>query len=47
MRAVVVVLLPPVGDKDLGLEQGVELLDGEQLVADPRAVGLDPRVLPR
>ena len=46
MRAVVVVLVAPVGDKYLGLEQGVELLDGEQLVADPRAVGLNPRVLP-
>jgi hypothetical protein len=41
-----VVLDAPVGDEDLGVEQGVELFDGEQLVADPAAVGLDPGVLP-
>jgi hypothetical protein len=44
--AVGVVLDPPVGQEDLGLEQGVELLDGEQLGADAAAVGLDPGVLP-
>lgn len=36
----------PVGDKDLCLEERVELLDGEQLVGHARAVGLDPGVLP-
>ena len=46
MGAIGVVLGAPVGHKDLGLEQGVELLDGEQLVSDPRPVGLDPGVLP-
>jgi hypothetical protein len=30
---VLVVLGAPVGDEDLGLQQGVELLDGQQLVA--------------
>ena len=43
---VLVVLGAPVFDEDLGFEEGVELFDGEQLVADARAVGLDPRVLP-
>jgi hypothetical protein len=33
--------------KDLSLEKRVELLDGEELVAESRAVGLDPGVLPR
>ncbi len=46
MGTVVVVLGPPVGDEDLGLEERVELFDGEQLVAHARGVGLDPRVLP-
>ena len=46
MGTVVVVLGPPVGDEDLGLEKRVELFDGEQLVAHARAVGLHPRVLP-
>ena len=43
---VVVVLLSPVGHEDLSLEQALELLDGEQFVAHPGAVGLDPGVLP-
>jgi hypothetical protein len=46
MRPVVAVLLAPVGDKDLGFEQGVELLDGQQLVAHAGAIGLHPGVLP-
>jgi hypothetical protein len=46
VRAVGVVLDSPVGDEDLGLEECVELLDGQQLVAYAAAVGLDPRVLP-
>ena len=46
MGTVVVVLGPPVGDEDLGLEEGVELFDGEQFVTHTRAVGLDPGVLP-
>lgn len=46
MGTVVVVLLSPVGDEDLGFEQRVELLDREQLVAHPGSVGLDPGVLP-
>jgi hypothetical protein len=36
-----VVLLAPISDKDSGLEEAVEVLDAEQLVSDPRAVGLD------
>lgn len=44
--SVVVVLLSPVGDEDLGFEEGVELLDGEELVAHSGGVGLDPGVLP-
>lgn len=43
---VVVVLVAPVGDEDLGLQESVELFDGQQLVAHAGAVGLDPRVLP-
>ena len=46
MRAVGVVLDPPIGDEDLRFKQGVELFDGEQLVAQTAAVGLDPGVLP-
>jgi hypothetical protein len=34
MGPVVVVLRPPALDNDLGLEQGAEFLDVEQLVAD-------------
>jgi len=41
-----VVLDPPVCAEDLGFEDPVELLDGEQLVAPAGAVGLNPRVLP-
>jgi hypothetical protein len=47
VRAVGVVVDPPVGDEDLSFEQGVELFDGQQLVAYAAAVGLDPGVLPR
>lgn len=47
MGTVGVVLGSPVGDKDLGFEQGVELFDGEELVSDSGAVRLDPGVLPR
>jgi hypothetical protein len=32
---VVVVFVSPVGDEDLGFEERVELLDGEQLVTHP------------
>ena len=47
MRSPGVVFDPPVLDEDLRLEQRVELLHGEQLVAQPAAEGLDVRVLPR
>jgi hypothetical protein len=46
VKAVAVVLDPPVGDEDQCFKQGVELFDGEQLVAHTAAVGLDPGVLP-
>lgn len=39
MGTVVVVLLAPVGDQDLGLQEAVELLDGQQVVAHPRTQG--------
>jgi hypothetical protein len=41
MRPFVVVLDPPVFDQDLGLGQGAELGDGEQLVSDPGVERLD------
>jgi hypothetical protein len=44
---VVVVVLLPVGDEDLGLGEAAELLDGEQLVANPGVERLDVGVLPR
>ena len=47
VRPVGVVLDPPGLDEDLGLEQGGELLDVEQLVADAAVEGLDEGVLPR
>ena len=46
VRPVGVVLDPPGFDNDLGLEQGGELLDVEQLVADAAVEGLDEGVLP-
>ena len=42
-----VALGPPSLDNDLGLEQGGELLDVEQLVAHPAVEALDERGLPR
>jgi hypothetical protein len=44
---VLVVVLPPVLDEHLGLGEAGELLDGEQLVTNPGAEGLDVGVLPR
>ena len=41
-----VVLLPPVFEEELGLEQGVEGLHVEELVAEVRVERLDVRVLP-
>jgi hypothetical protein len=38
-----VVLDPPVLDQHLGLEQGIEGLDGEQLVTQPTAEALHVR----
>lgn len=46
MRTIGVVLLLPVCDKDSGLQEGVELLEGKQFLSHPRAIGLDPGVLP-
>ena len=46
MGPVGIVLGAPVADEDLGFEEAGELLDGEQLVAHPAAVRLDPGVLP-
>ena len=45
--SVAVVLASPVGHPHLDFEQGIELLDGEQLVTQAGAVGLHPGVLPR
>ena len=42
-----VVLDPPVLDQHLRLEQAVELLDGQELVAQPAVERLDVRLLPR
>ena len=47
MRPVGVVLDSPGFDNDLSLEQRGELLEVEQLVADPAVEGLDEGVLPR
>ena len=47
VRALRVVLDPPVLEQHLRLEQAVELLDGEELVAQPAVERLDVRVLPR
>ena len=47
MRALRVVLDPPVLDQHLRLEQAVELLDRQELVAQPTIERLDVRVLPR
>ena len=47
MRALRVVLDPPVLDQHLRLEQAVELLDGQELVAQPAVERLHVRVLPR
>jgi hypothetical protein len=41
-----VVLDPPVLDQQPGLEQAVEGLDSQQLVAEPAAEALDVGVLP-
>jgi hypothetical protein len=40
-RAIVVVLDPTIIHKHLGLEQGIELLNDQELVAHPGAKGLD------
>jgi hypothetical protein len=42
VRGIGAVLDPPVADEDLGFEERVELFDGQQLVSDAAAVGLDP-----
>ncbi len=42
-----VVLDPPVLDQDLRVEQRVELLDGQEFVAQPSVERLDEGVLPR
>ena len=47
MRALRVVLDPPVLEQHLRLEQAVELLDGQELVAQPAVERLDVWVLPR
>ncbi len=46
MRPVGVVLGPPALDNDLGLQQGAELLDVEQLVTYPAVEALDEGVPP-
>ena len=47
VRALRVVLDPPVLDQHLRLEQAVELLDGQELVAQPAVERLDEWVFPR
>ena len=47
MRALRVVLDPPVLDEHLRLEQAVELLDGQELVAQPAVERLDEWGFPR
>ena len=47
VRALRVVLDPPVLEQHLRLEQAVELLDGQELVAQPAVKRLDVWVLPR
>ena len=47
VRALRVVLDPPVLEQHLRLEQAVELLDGQELVAQPAVERLDVWVLPR
>ena len=47
MGSVLVVVDPPGFEEDLGLEQGLEDLDVQELVAEPPVEGLDPGVLPR
>ena len=47
MRTLRVVLDPPVPEQHLRLEQAVELLDGQELVAQPAVERLDVWVLPR
>jgi hypothetical protein len=42
-----VVVDPPVLEEDFRLEQGLEELDVQELVAEPSVEGLDPDVLPR
>jgi hypothetical protein len=44
---VLVVIVAPVGDHDLGFGETGEQLDGQQLITDPRAEALDVGVLPR
>ena len=46
-RALEIVFTPPVGQHHLELEQGVELLAVQELVAEPTVEVLDPGVLPR
>ena len=47
VRALRVVLGPPVLEQHLRLEQAVELLDGQELVAQPAVERLDVWILPR
>ena len=46
MGSMVVVVVPPVFDDDLGFQQRVEPFDGQQLVAEPATEGLDIGILP-
>src|SRR6516225_7323116 len=46
MGSVVVVLVPPVVEEELGFEQGVERLQVEEFAAEVAVEGLDVGVLP-